>query len=213
MKRVSVLYKRYAQAVLIAIGVGICLFFNADALRIVNDLWIDPTVRGALVAAAQNVNSAGFVQPTPAPNATSAPTSSNPTPTPATFAQQFGSTQTNITTLVGQLNGVPLGWDCQEYNKIFRSGAVTPTPTAPPAAGAPAAPAPTATPAPGFIAELTSACTQENGQQLMGGRVSGPVLLQKLVGILLMSAGVGFGAPFWFDLLGKLISLRPDKPS
>ncbi len=47
---------------------------------------------------------------------------------------------------------------------------------------------------------------------VQGGTFGWRSLLLKLAGLLAMSVAVSFGAPFWFDLLNKLVAMRPDKP-
>ena len=47
-----------------------------------------------------------------------------------------------------------------------------------------------------------------NGQCLEWQAPGGWGLLSKLVGLIATAAAATFGAPFWFDVLQKLISLR-----
>jgi hypothetical protein len=103
MDRVSTLYKRYIQFILILLGVGICVVLNADALQIFNTLWHDPTARAAIVAQAANKQSAT-------------------TNTNAPAGTDSGSEANAVTTLVAQITDLPLGWTCRAYNDIFRAG-------------------------------------------------------------------------------------------
>ena len=63
MERVSGWYKRYTQAILVALAVPMTMLVNADSLDIGCVVWKDPTVRAALVAEAQKTD----VSPPPPP--------------------------------------------------------------------------------------------------------------------------------------------------
>jgi hypothetical protein len=115
---------------------------------------------------------------------------------PAQNEAHTGSTQPAATIIqaLEQLNEFPVGWSCGDYNDIFRSGWVF------------------------SDAQLTSSsgsngeygfCEVVAGAKITGGGFSISALLLKLAGLALMSGGVSLGAPFWFDALQKLLSLRP----
>jgi hypothetical protein len=93
-----------------------------------------------------------------------------------------------------QLNGFPVGWSCGDYNDIFRAGWRF--------SDAQAAPSPASTGTHGF-------CEIVGGASIVGGSFSTSALLLKFAGLALMSGGVSLGAPFWFDALQKLLSMRP----
>jgi hypothetical protein len=56
MERVSGWYKRYTQAILMALAVPFTVLLNADSIDMACVLWKDPTVRASLVAEAQQVD-------------------------------------------------------------------------------------------------------------------------------------------------------------
>jgi hypothetical protein len=63
MERVSGWYKRYTQAMLVAVAIPLTMLVNADSLDIGCVVWKDPTVRASLVAEAQKTD----VSPPPPP--------------------------------------------------------------------------------------------------------------------------------------------------
>ncbi len=171
MSRVTELYKHYVEWILRILALATCLLFNADAIHVVNSLWQDPTLRAALVAQAQQA-------------AQNPPSTSAPTPS-------LGDQAQNVAQVLNQLNGLPLGWNCREYDAIMRegwqSGAAQGT-----AAG-------------------SGLCEVIDGHPIAGGSFSLLNLLLKIVGILLMALGVSFGAPFWFNVITRIVPLRADK--
>ena len=122
----------------------------------------------------------------------STPTSPGQDGTSSTGTQPVGT----ISQALDQLNVFPLGWSCGDYNDIVHAGwKLSPVPV-------------------GFSAQSpgeSSFCEVIGGKQIVGGNFSLGNLLLKLLGLGLMSGGVSLGAPFWFDALQKLVSLRPDK--
>jgi len=117
MDRVSTLYKRYIQFILIGLGVAICLIFNADSLQVFNTLWHDPTARAAIVAqaAANNQQRGG---------------------TSTAGVANVGNQTNEVNTLVAEVATLPLGWTCNAYNDIVHAGwkysdKNTPAPAAP----------------------------------------------------------------------------------
>jgi hypothetical protein len=57
MERLSGVYKRWTQAVSLAVGVGLVAVLDADAFRIAETLWHDPAARAVVVAQAGNSSS------------------------------------------------------------------------------------------------------------------------------------------------------------
>ncbi len=190
MDRVSVLYKRRAQIFLLILGALICIALNADALRLFSTLWHDPTLRAVLVSEAQ----ATAAQPTAG---TVTPSTGNPN-------QDIEAEKERIDTLLSQIGTLPIGWNCSDYNEILRGGytAVRQTGVKD-------------KPAPGPICGQTVVRAPDgtyNVETIQGGTFGWASLLRKLAGLIAMSVAVSFGAPFWFEVINKLVSLRPDKP-
>lgn len=53
MDRVSGVYKRHAQIVMLFLGLGIAILLNVDSIMLARTLWTDPTTRDAMVKAAE----------------------------------------------------------------------------------------------------------------------------------------------------------------
>jgi hypothetical protein len=56
MVQATKLYRKYASAIAMGLGIGLAVVFNVDSVAIVNQLWRDPTLRQTIVAQAQNIN-------------------------------------------------------------------------------------------------------------------------------------------------------------
>jgi hypothetical protein len=134
MERVSGWYKRRVQLSLAVIGLVVAITLNVDTLQIVRTLWIDKTVRAAVVAEAGRITQAGKQQPQSLKAA-------------AEQVQQIKA-----------LN-IPLGWRLKAHD-------------------------PRDLP---HSASLWAA---------------------KVIGILITTIALMLGAPFWFDLLSKIVRLR-----
>lgn len=59
MERVSGWYKRRTRAILFGVGLALVVAVNADTLNIVNTLWLSPSIRESVVAAATQTVEAG----------------------------------------------------------------------------------------------------------------------------------------------------------
>jgi hypothetical protein len=55
MVQATKLYRKYASAIAMGLGIGLAAVFNVDSVYIVNQLWRDPTLRQAIVAQAGNI--------------------------------------------------------------------------------------------------------------------------------------------------------------
>ncbi|MGB8648059.1 MAG: hypothetical protein WCF84_22680 [Anaerolineae bacterium] len=190
MDRVSVLYKRRAQVFMLVIGALLCLLVNADALRLFNTLWHDPTLRAVLVNEAQTT----AAQPAPG---TSTPATGNSN-------QDLEAEKERIDALLSQIGVLPIGWNCNDYNQILHEGYTTVEQN-----GVKEKPAPAPICQQSVVKASDGTFTVDT---IQGGTFGWGSLLLKLGGLIAMSVAVSFGAPFWFDLLNKLLSLRPDKP-
>jgi len=56
MVQATKLYRKYASAIALGLGVGLALGFNVDSVELVNQLWRDPTLRQTIVAQAENIS-------------------------------------------------------------------------------------------------------------------------------------------------------------
>ncbi len=132
MVQATDLYRKRTQTFAFFISLALAVIFNVDSIYIVKQLWLQPTLRDALVAQAQNVS-----------------------PGDTTNNQAIGNLAQNKLSL-------PIGW----------------TP------------------------ENTPAVTDPFGNFIL-----------KSFGFIISGAAASLGAPFWFDILNKLLGLKPEQES
>jgi hypothetical protein len=230
MDRVSGWYKRRVHIMLIIIGFIAAALLNVDTINIAKALWYNDTLRASVVAAADNYVKTNPA-PTPAPAATPTP---KPTPTPATDAalaitptptpspsptatpvdatsdnqqEEDAQTQINlvrkkISDIRGELNtlGLPVSWSFQPDLKDEKYQNLD-----------------------------EPQRSKQYKRDLEAYRVDPRRFpnnaygwFLKVIGIFLTALAVSQGAPFWFDLLNKIIVIRstikpheksPEQPS
>jgi hypothetical protein len=226
MDRVSGWYKRKTQGILLILGLVVAVAFNADSLMLARAFWEDPNLRAGAVAAAQQyvkdhpngvdspsmVTNAQLSNPAPADRTSAAdiannyPSTTDETPSvpppaePAYSAQQveraeqqyraasayLQQTSSNAWTQLTNLK-VPIGW-C--------SGSVASHSTAEQATNEPEGDG-------DGMEETGLPCTTE--REIPRG---GSAWLLKISGLLITMIALSQGAPFWFDLLKKIVNLR-----
>ncbi len=126
MVQATRLYRKYASAIALALGIGLAVVFNVDSIYIVNQLWRDPTLRQSIVAQAENIKPDDKLS--------------------------IAETKTKLEAL-----SLPVGW----------KDATTP-------------------------------------QDTIG-------IWLKILGIFITGTASSVGAPFWFDILNKLLGLKIKK--
>lgn len=172
MDRVSGAYKYRTQTALFVIGLSMAVFINANTVGIVRQLSKDPTLRAAMVAAAQSAKDPRVSAPTQ-PQAGAQPDAQTAAPQAGddqSIQQHIDATRKafeNVNSL-----GIPLGWPNGEphtFNALrhnLGSGAAW------------------------------SALFQDGAAW------------EALLGWLLTAFAVTLGAPFWFDMLNKIMVVR-----
>ena len=136
MERVSGAYKRRAQMVIAALGLGLCIGLNVDSLMIIRELWNDEALRTAVAAEAQKQVD---------------------TPQAMDKCNDKAKDPLNcVAASIRAANMPPIGW----------------------------------------AGDGVRALPQSSGW------------LWKALGILISTVAVAMGAPFWFDLLNKVVNLR-----
>ena len=114
MDRVSGWYRRRTRAVLLVVGAILVGWLNADTVTVAQQLWIDPSVRGAALAAAQDViaqESADASTPTPpVPGAEPVP------PVKPAADLEPAEAAESAAEAIGDLEeiGLPLGWSPEQ---------------------------------------------------------------------------------------------------
>jgi hypothetical protein len=144
MDRVSGLYKRWAQMIIIVAAIIVVIVLNADLFVLTKALWHEPAIRTAAIEFAQKKIAEGQPQSQPQPNE-------------------------SLPKIAGEIQQLqmPLGW-CIE----------------------------TSTAAPH--------CTAPNSFD----PDSRSDWIYKILGLFLSAVLVSLGAPFWFDLLSRVVTLR-----
>ena len=228
MDRVAGWYKRKTQGILLILGLIVAALFNADSLMLARAFWADPSLRAGVVAAAQQYvkdHPNGVDSPAIATNAqtsNSAPAagdqtsavdieskypsttdekpSAPPPSEPAYSAQQVerAEQQYRAASLYLQQSSndawtqmtnlkIPIGWCSISPAPVSTLQQATSEPEAD-----------------GDETEETEAtCTSE--RQLPR---DGSTWLLKVSGLLITMMALSQGAPFWFDLLKKVVNLR-----
>lgn len=186
MDRVGGLYRRNAQLTAFAVGLVVAVGGNVDSIRLASALWTDPAIRAAVAAQGGAVGGAipGLGGVGAALGAAGATaTAATPPATPKTPAEILAETE-KTKALLDSLP-IPMGW---------RTKTVT--------------------------AGTDQQCT-DNGQAagcLISMETAVPLphdvssWFWKIVGWLVTALAVSLGAPFWFDLLNRLISMRASGP-
>jgi hypothetical protein len=149
MDRVSGVYRRYTQGILLVLAAAMCILLNVNTVVIAGALAQNPTLRAAVTADAQSASQD--------PAFTNAITTNSVEATNAINAQ------------VGQIEhveGLPIGWGDTARQRI---GVL-------------------------FPSKLGL------GSLLVG--------LEILAGWLITAFAIMLGAPFWFDVLGKIMVVR-----
>ena len=185
MERVSGWYKRRTQLLLLIWAVIVTVATNADTLVIARTLWRDPALRQALVQRAE-----GYVANQPRPGAAPATLAADAAPPPPDLPpdQQaevdFAAASAQYDAAVADLAELqlPIGWD-------------DPTP---PAEG-----------------ETSLRLINDIGDDWPGaiwepGGVERWMMVtnQHAIGWLLTILAVSMGAPFWFDTLNRIMTVR-----
>ena len=212
MAQLTELYKRHLMMFSLLIGLVLSIILNADTLQIARTLFDDPTLRAAVVAAAAEAVESGALEqnittPTPAPSATPVlvptvegglaptvevlppvssqavtPEADEETPADRETAELVERAGTVLSQLL-QLN-LPILWE----NTAIAAGCV---------------------PSDGQAAPLVCENTRNLWLFSPGNNPNWfSFWVRKLIGVALTMLAVAQGAPFWFDLLNRLVGGR-----
>jgi hypothetical protein len=195
MDRVSGWYKRRIHAMLIIIGLVAAAAMNVDSINIANTLSHNQDLRTTVVAAAENYAKTALPEPTPQPSPQASPQPSpQPSPVEKSAEEQFKEANKRIGEIKGQIDnlGLPIGW----VREPQRGQGMTPAQ---------------------WDAKLAEyRADPRRAPDSIGG------WLLKALGIFLTAMAISQGAPFWFDLLNKIVVVRstvkpheksPEQPS
>ena len=196
MERVSGWYKRNSQVLLLCIGFSTAVALNVDTFKIANTLWRSPELRSDMVKLAQSVND--NIAALEKAKTSACKTAAAGEECKAATAKWDDARNPDVNKSlkdVGKLSelGLPIGWDvCHDGNPESN--------------------------------KIESAPQQKQAEQCVAGwkvlgtdyRIMVPEnyfsWLAKILGLLFTAAAISFGAPFWFDLMNKLLDLRGSRP-
>lgn len=178
MDQLSDAYKRHVTALTLAIGLILCVLLNADSLQMARALWEDPALRETAVTIAQSAaNDPKFA------DAASATPSPEATPaSPGDIVDTITKNAEQIQTTLSQLTALnlPIGW---EFTPIAANACAT--------------------------AEKQPVGCGSMRNIWLFGPTNNPnwfsLGLQKVIGLIVTVIAIGQGAPFWFDLLRRLV--------
>jgi len=204
MDRVSGIYKRRSQLIILVLGLVIAILVNVNSITLVRALSSDRSMRDSLVAAATEYAKANPL-PSPSPSPTGASTPSRGSASESSSKKPAGNPATSPT------------------------ASPTPSPSVSPAGSAAgSSSSPSASPNPtlssGRCKDDTPECRIQNNlreiknleipigwtQRVRDDFNDAPwqTLLMSLMGWLITALAVSLGAPFWFDMLNKFIVVR-----
>lgn len=182
MDQLSDTYKLHVTYLTLAIGLILTLVLNADTLQMARALWEDPALRETAVSIAQQAVAEGRFDPTATPlpgTATPEPPTNEEAPDTQAISDAAQLAATTLNDLAN-LN-LPIGW---EYTVI--EGGCTPQNNRP----------------------VPVACGSMRNIWLFNPSNNpdwAGLIVRKLIGMVVTIIAIGQGAPFWFDLIRRLV--------
>jgi hypothetical protein len=197
MDQLSDSYKRNITYLTLAIGLILALVVNADSLQMARSLWEDSSLRAAASAIAQQaINTGQVTAPTATPLAPAAEATLDPNAINAGAAavsnaqaepneQDISSAAAQALNALNQLTSLnlPIGW---EFTPIAATCFPEADQDQPP----------------------PIECSSMRNIWLLGPSNNPDwfgLLIKKLIGIAATVIAIGQGAPFWFDLIRRLV--------
>jgi hypothetical protein len=224
MEQLTEIYKRNITFLSMIVGLTMALILNIDTIHVARTLWDDPVLRDTVARVAQEAINSGQLEqqivrtPTPFPSltpvgeptldvgtimATALPSEATPVPpdtlpefssqsvsptaTPVSAAPNVPESVEQVTTTVEQIIGLnlPIGW---AYLPLVSETGESLC----------------------FVDTAPPECFDRRNVWLLlpGSAPAGlwlPQFLGKLLGMALTAIAVAQGAPFWFDLLNRLV--------
>lgn len=190
MTRASEAFARRMMQFSLLVGLGIALLANIDTLQLAKALWDDPALRSAVTAAAQNTDLAAMIQEAEqaqqealqnatAPEATPEPGAAAEGEGGATIADVQASAAAAQATVQQLLDlRLPIGWELTN----LRADDAVPT-----------------------EAQLTNHRNVWNYFPGNNPDFWWQLVLAKLVGLAATMIAIAQGAPFWFNILNRLM--------
>lgn len=179
MDRVTGFYKRRAQVLVGVVSIGVAVLFNIDTVEIVQTLSKNSVMRAALVASAERLVEEGPPS-TPPEEQHEKRVADRIASTDGGVLGEANSLQGNVTRSDG--GEAKQGTDTEVSRRIKELN--------------------------DSIASLETLGVPLGWSMEKWDNTEGTAWLSKILGLLLTACATSLGAPFWFDLLSKLVSLR-----
>ena len=209
MDRVCGWYKRRTQYFLLAAGLAAAVAFNLDSIGVAKALAANKTLRDGIVSEAIKAAK----EPPPEAATTTAPASTTDTAQPTASvadnaaSTSIGNTVTTATPGTSATTGTPATTATSVSETNTATGTTTNTPPS------------TTTDVVALATQKATALQQQvavlNASGLPVGwhnpflpTPAGWGIVTKILGLLITACAVSFGAPFWFDMLNKVIMVR-----
>ncbi len=181
MEQLSDAYKRNVTYLTFGIGLLLTILLNADSLQMARALWDDPALRETAVAIAQQAVASGQFAPTPMPGeATPEPGAQRAAVTTSQAITEAAQQAANSLNQLTSLN-LPIGWEHTPLEVSCVPQADQPTPVEC-----------------GSMRNLWL-LNPSNNPDWLG------LVVRKLIGMVVTIIAIGQGAPFWFDLIRRLV--------
>ena len=204
MDRVSGWYKYHTQTMLLYIGLVLAAALNADTLKIVRQLSQDPTLRQALVVAAQKFKPTDEQKAALAPTA---PVQDAKAPAPDAKGSVLGAKGSTSDAKGSAPNATPPAPDRTGSAPDTKGLAPDAKGSAPDAKGSNQPGEQAAKPKSDYQ-KLADEISQVQGLGIPLGWSGVQFTWWSFIGIPLTAIAVSLGAPFWFDILNKFMVVR-----
>jgi hypothetical protein len=191
-------YKRNTQRILLFIALVLCTLNNVDTVSLVGHLSTDPELRAAASTQARSFIESSSSRATSTDLPAKGSDTANPLVTGSDSAARYKAAL--------EATRLPLWWSRDEWNALLYSEESRKAPGTPQVHGTSGSAGKTAPKG----ATGSDDRPEGNGTSTISSRFSPnlALILSKLTGLTLSILAVSMGAPFWFDLLNKLVNVR-----
>jgi hypothetical protein len=215
MDRVSGVYKYYTQGVLLLIGFIIAVSLNANTIAIVRQLQNDPTLRQSIVAAAQNATPPKGSSPKELAENTAAANDAqkNAAETKAA-ADKAATAAKDAEAKVAAAKDDVTKAEAEKVLAAAKNETATAAAKRDAAAKVAAEKAAEANPIQTQISNAKQALASVDSLGIPLGRKNGKIFpdgengFEVFLGWLITAVAISLGAPFWFDMLNKIMVIR-----
>jgi hypothetical protein len=194
MNHASGWYKRNTQRILFLIAFVLCTLNNVDTVSLVSHLSTDPGLRAAAGTEARAfIDSSGSTQRASTSKSKESQGSTKPEATESDSAARYKAAL--------EATRLPLWWTRDDWNDLLYSRIEAEKQTEPLKTSA----------------DQSGKIDNDSAQHLKDVKESPPrydfspnltLILAKLTGLAISILAVSMGAPFWFDVLNKLVNVR-----